>query len=51
MELLGDTLSKIAYQKAGIIKKDSHTVIFEQEKEVESVFIDECKKKIIHYIL
>ena len=45
MDLLGDTLPKIAYQKAGIIKKDSHTVLFEQEKEVENVFIDECKKK------
>ena len=45
MDILGKTLSEIAYQKAGIIKDNSHTVIFEQEPEVDRVFINECKKK------
>ena len=45
MALLGNTLPKIAYQKAGIIKENSDTVIFKQEPEVNNVFIEECKKK------
>lgn len=45
MHILGDTLPKIAYQKAGIIKEDSNTVIFEQEPEVNNVFITKCKEK------
>ena len=34
---LGDTLAKIAYQKAGIIKKDGLVVSYLQEKEVAEV--------------
>ena len=45
MRILGNTLPEIASQKAGIIKKDSDTVIFEQETEVNNVFINECNKK------
>ena len=45
MHILGNTLSEIAYQKAGIIKQNSNTVIFEQDAEVNDVFIFECKKK------
>lgn len=45
MHILGNTLPEIAYQKAGIIKNNSETVIFEQEPSVNSVFINECKKK------
>ena len=45
MHLLGNTLEKIAYQKAGIIKESSNTVIFESIKEVDNVFIKECNKK------
>lgn len=45
MNILGNTLPEIAYQKAGIIKKDSNTVIFEQTPEIDDVFIDECKIK------
>ena len=40
MHLLGNTLEKIAYQKAGIIKEKSDTVIFESIKEVDDVFIN-----------
>lgn len=45
MDLLGSSLEKIAYQKAGIIKENSDTVIFHQEPIVDNVFIKECKKK------
>ena len=45
MHILGNTLPEIAYQKAGIIKENSNTVIFEQEPDVEDVFATECKNK------
>ena len=45
MRILGNTLEEIAYQKAGIIKENSDTVIFEQNSRVNKVFIDECAKK------
>lgn len=38
MDLLGDTLEKIASEKAGIIKKGVPVVISEQQEEVEAVF-------------
>lgn len=52
MNILGKTLKEIAYQKAGIIKENSHTVIFKQEPKLDKVFIDECKKKnnILHIV-
>ena len=45
MNILGNTLTEIAYQKAGIIKNNSNTVIFEQNSEIDEVFINECKIK------
>lgn len=45
MHILGNTLSEIAYQKAGIIKENSNTVIFNQEPNIDNVFITECKNK------
>ena len=52
MNILGNTLPEIAYQKAGIIKENSNTVICNQESEVDNVFINECKRKnnILHII-
>ena len=50
MHILGDTLPKIAFQKAGIIKPNSHTVIFESQQDVDNIFIEKCNKEnnIIH---
>ena len=48
MRILGNTLTEIAYQKAGIIKENSHTVVFEQSEEMNQVFIQECQKKNNH---
>ena len=45
MHILGDTLPKIAHQKAGIIKEKSNTICFEQTDEIDKVFIKECKNK------
>lgn len=45
MHILGYTLTEIAYQKAGIIKENSNTVIFSQTDEIDNVFIRECKEK------
>lgn len=50
--ILGNTLPEIAYQKAGIIKENSNTVIFSQESDINNVFITKCKNKnnILHII-
>ena len=45
MHLLGNTLPEIAFQKAGIIKKNSSTVIFEQSPDVDDVFEKVCHTK------
>lgn len=45
MHILGNTLPEIAYQKAGIIKENSNTVIFKEQSEIDNVFITECGKK------
>lgn len=45
MHVLGNTLSEIAYQKAGIIKENSNTVIFKQAEEINKVFINTCKDR------
>ena len=45
VQLLGNTLEEIAMQKAGIIKENSNTVIFENSPEVNKVFIKTCKEK------
>ena len=44
MHILGNTLPEIAYQKAGIIKPNSHTIFFAQTEDVNNVFIQTCQK-------
>lgn len=44
MQFLGDTLAKIATQKAGIIKSNSICVTAPQEQEALAVLEDTCKK-------
>jgi len=43
MDLLGDTLEKIASEKAGIIKKNIPVVVSERQPEVERVFHEKAK--------
>lgn len=38
-DILGDTLPKIAFEKAGVIKNETPVVIGERQPEVESVFL------------
>lgn len=45
IQILGNTLEEIATQKAGIIKENSNTVIFENNKEINQIFIDTCGRK------
>lgn len=42
MNILGDTLEEIAYEKAGIIKKNVPVVISERNPAIEHVFIDKA---------
>lgn len=44
MQFLGDTLPKIAFEKAGIIKQNVPVVIGERQKEVESVFLERAEE-------
>jgi dihydrofolate synthase/folylpolyglutamate synthase len=44
-DLLGDTLPKIAFEKAGIIKNQIPVVISEKQPEVEEVFIAKAKEQ------
>lgn len=45
MEMLGDTLEKIAFEKAGIIKKQVPVVITEKQAETEAVFRNVAAEK------
>jgi dihydrofolate synthase/folylpolyglutamate synthase len=45
MHLLGNTLTEIACEKAGIIKQNSDTVFYKQNDEVNNVIINTCKEK------
>ena len=44
-EVLGDTLEKIAAEKAGIIKKDGEVLLYPCKPSVEAVFENVCRQK------
>ena len=44
MDLLGDTLEKIAFEKSGIIKKKIPVLVSETQPETENVFIKQAEK-------
>ena len=44
VNILGDTLQKIATEKAGIIKKNIPLVIGESQNETDSIFIEKAKE-------
>ncbi|MGH4124901.1 MAG: bifunctional folylpolyglutamate synthase/dihydrofolate synthase [Clostridium sp.] len=44
-QILGDTIAKIAYEKAGIIKEGIPVVMFPQQKQSEDVIERVCKEK------
>jgi dihydrofolate synthase/folylpolyglutamate synthase len=43
-QFLGETLPEIAFEKAGIIKRNIPVVIGERQKEVSTIFIDKAKE-------
>lgn len=45
VNILGDTLSKIAFEKAGIIKEGIPVVVYPQEKEAMDVILDVAKSR------
>ena len=49
-EILGNTLKKIAFEKAGIIKKNTKVIIGERDKYTENVFIDIANKNLSEII-
>ena len=49
-EILGNTLEKIALEKAGIIKKNTKIIIGERDKSTENVFIEIANKKFSEII-
>lgn len=51
MEILGDTLSKIAYEKAGIIKQGVPVILYDNPEEVNQVVEKVCKERKAKLIL
>tara|TARA_B100000131_G_scaffold129394_1_gene126273 strand:- start:112 stop:1311 length:1200 start_codon:yes stop_codon:yes gene_type:complete len=49
-EILGNTLKKIAFEKAGIIKQNTKVIIGERDKDTENVFIDIANKNFSEII-
>ncbi|MBO6496199.1 MAG: bifunctional folylpolyglutamate synthase/dihydrofolate synthase [Roseivirga sp.] len=45
MDMLGDTLEKIAFEKAGIIKESVPVIVTQKQKETEPVFVEVAKKR------
>ncbi|MBS4535937.1 bifunctional folylpolyglutamate synthase/dihydrofolate synthase [Clostridium sp. D2Q-14] len=45
MDILGDTIDKIAYEKAGIIKRESKVISYPQKKDAETVLLNVSEEK------
>ena len=52
MNILGDSLEKIAFEKAGIIKNNGDVVLYPQDEEVEKVFLNVCGERnaVLHKV-
>jgi len=48
--VLGNTVPKIAYEKAGIIKENGAAIVYGQKREAEEVIKDICKQKNAEFI-
>lgn len=46
MDILGDTLAEIAFEKAGIIKSNTPVIISERQPEIAAVFNNQAKEKV-----
>ena len=45
IQILGDSIEKIAYEKAGIIKQGCNVVLYQQKEETENVIREVCVEK------
>ncbi|MBO3445347.1 folylpolyglutamate synthase/dihydrofolate synthase family protein [Clostridium sp. CCUG 7971] len=50
VNILGDTIAKIAYEKGGIIKKEGTAIVYDQSNEAKDVIKKICKDKNANYI-
>ncbi len=50
VKILGDTISKIAYEKGGIIKENGKCVVYDQSEEAKDVIKQICIEKNAKYI-
>lgn len=50
IDILGDTIEKIAYEKAGIIKEKTDVIVYDQEKEVIDVIKRVAREKNVSVI-
>ena len=50
IEILGNTLEKIAFEKAGIIKQNTKVIIGERDKDTENIFTDIANKNFSEII-
>lgn len=48
--VLGDTISKIAYEKGGIIKENGVAIVYDQSDEAKDIIKKICKEKNAKYI-
>ena len=47
--ILGDSVDKIAYEKAGIIKENGRVIVYDQSDEIKDVIKDICTQKNAKY--
>lgn len=50
VNILGDTIAKIAYEKGGIIKEEGNVVVYDQSDEAKDVIKQICEEKNANYI-
>ena len=50
VNILGDTIAKIAYEKGGIIKEDGVAIVYDQSEEAKNVIKQICYDKNARYI-
>lgn len=50
VNILGDTISKMAYEKGGIIKQDGVAIVYDQSEEAKNVIKQICYDKNAKYI-
>ena len=50
-DILGNNIEEIAFEKAGIIKKNSPVIVYNQEKEILDIILSKAKEEKSEYII